>query len=433
MKTIHRYILKELLKVFFMALFFLTMVMFMEQILFITALIVNRPITFTEGLRMVIYIIPPLLALTIPASLLIASVVTFNQLSADSEIHAMKAQGWSFMFLMRPVMYLSGATFAATVFVIFVAIPWGNQSFKQMIFDIVQNRAYFDIKTRVFNSDFKDLIFFVNDMESNNSLKNIFVAKSSGDGPSKIITSQFGQIISDPEDLKIQLHLKEGAIHEMDDNGKEYRITKFEKYFLALDLPSGKKLQKLILDRNRELSYTKLKERIARKRQEGRKVFREQVILYKKFALPFTCLLFGFAGAPLGIKATRSGKSGGAVISTFVLVSYYVLMIFTQNMGAHNLMPPMIAVWIPNMILFAFAFYVSYIAQKEKPFTVLNLLFYWCWRIQNAFRKKPDQSSSRNSDKNQKEKARSRRQAELEKTTQQILNKKIKAINSPNA
>ncbi|MFQ5716945.1 MAG: LptF/LptG family permease, partial [Nitrospinales bacterium] len=83
MKIIDRYIIKELTKVFALSLGALTSILFLDKLLFLTELIVNKGVPFMEVVRMMVYISPAFLALTIPMSVLVTSVVTFNQFSAD--------------------------------------------------------------------------------------------------------------------------------------------------------------------------------------------------------------------------------------------------------------------------------------------------------------------------------------------------------------
>ena len=107
MPTIHRYIFKELVKSFLISAATLTALLYLERLLYMTTLIFNRGATFVEVALMMIYISPAFLSVTIPMSVLVASVAVFNRFSSDSEIYAMKASGWSFMYLMRPVILFS--------------------------------------------------------------------------------------------------------------------------------------------------------------------------------------------------------------------------------------------------------------------------------------------------------------------------------------
>ena len=182
------------------------MLMFLDKFLFLAEMIINRGVSVLEVVRIMTYISPAFLALTIPMSVLIASVVTFNQFSAYNEWVAMKACNMSFLRLMKSVMIFSVFGYLLANIVMFYALPWGNLSYKKLIYDIIQNRATLDIKPNVFNRDFKNLVLFTRDKKADSTLKHIFIADTTSPETPKIITADEGLIIPNPKILKIHLY-----------------------------------------------------------------------------------------------------------------------------------------------------------------------------------------------------------------------------------
>jgi len=321
---------------------------------------------------MMAYISPAFLALTVPMGVLLASVVTFNQFSANNEWVAMKASTWSYLKLMKPVACFAFIAYILANTIMFYAIPWGNQSYKILIYDIIKNRANFDIKPNIFNKDFKDLILIVKERHQNSLLKGILIADTSQKQSPKIITSNEGSILSNPETLKIQLKLNNGTIHEVRKNRGKYQTVNFDRYDITLKLPETEKLERKALAGNKELSLEKIKEKITELKKKGLPTAGAEVEISKKFSLPFACLLFAFLGAPLGVKSSRSGKSGGFGVTILVILLYYILLIMTQNLGRIGEIDSYTSVWIPNIILLIAVLYTSYKMQKEKPFKALD-------------------------------------------------------------
>jgi lipopolysaccharide export system permease protein len=372
MKIIHRYIFTEILKIFALSTMFLTMVMFLDKAMFMTDLILNRGLTILEVGRMVLYISPIFLSITIPISVLVAAVVTFNQFSADNEFVVMKSCGWSFMYLLRPVLLFSFLAYLATNAVIFYALPTGNQALKQMIFEIVKTRANIDIKPNVFNRDFDNMVLMVKEKIGQNSFKGVFIADSSFKGSTKVILSEQGFILTDPANLRIQLQLRNGSIHDLAKQSEDYQIVKFDRYDLTLDIPGTDQLKKKQLLKPREMSVSELRQRIKANEKSGWQDDVEKVELSKRFSIPLTCILFGIIGAPLGITSRRSGKSGGFIFVILIILMYYVSLVLMQNLGRSGRINPYFSVWIPNIVLLIFTIYVSYKTQKEIPFRTLN-------------------------------------------------------------
>ena len=351
---------------------FLTMVMFLDKAMFVTDLILNRGLTILEVGRMVLYISPIFLSITIPISVLVATVMTFNQFSAENEFVAMKSCGWSFMYLLRPILLFSFLAYITTNIIIFYALPEGNQALKQMIFNIVKTRAHIDIKPNVFNRDFDNMVLMVNEITGQNSFKGVFIADSSLKGSTRIILSKQGFIFTDPTALRIQLQLRNGSIHELVKQGKDYQIMRFDRYDLALNIPETDQMKKNQTLNPREMSVSELRKRISDNEKAKRPDALKKIELSKRFSIPLTCILFGIIGVPLGITSRRSGKSGGFVFAILIILMYYVSLVLVQNFGQAGMINPYFSVWIPNIVLLSIAIYVCYKTQKEIPFRTFS-------------------------------------------------------------
>jgi lipopolysaccharide export system permease protein len=356
---------------------FLTMVMFLDKAMFMTDLILNRGLSMLEVGQMVLYISPIFLSITIPISVLVAAVVAFNQFSAENELVVMKSCGWSFMYLLRPVLLFSFLAYITTNVIIFYALPLGNQALKQMIFEIVKTRANIDIKPNVFNRDFDNMVLMIKEKNGQNGFKGVFIADSSFKGSTKVILSEQGFIMTDPANLRIQLQLRNGSIHDLAKQGEDYQIMKFDRYDLTLDIPGTDQFKKKHILRPREMSISELRQQIKQNENSAWKDDVAKVELSKRFSIPLTCILFGVIGVPLGITSRRSGKSGGFVFAVLIILIYYVGLVLMQNFGRSGMINPYFSVWIPNIVLLIFTVYLSYKTQKEKPFRTLNTINEW--------------------------------------------------------
>ncbi|KPJ61419.1 MAG: hypothetical protein AMJ46_01660 [Latescibacteria bacterium DG_63] len=74
------------------------------------------------------------------------------------------------------------------------------------------------------------------------------------------------------------------------------------------------------------------------------------VEIHKKFSIPFACIIFVLIGMPLGMKARKSGLTiGFASIGFFVF--YYIFLLGGEQLADRRLLPPGIAIWMPNIVL----------------------------------------------------------------------------------
>ena len=391
---INRYIIRELSKIFLIAVGALTAVLYLDKFLFIAENIVSHGVSILEVFLIIIYISPAYLALTIPISVLVASVATFNQFSASNEWVAMKSCHLSFTQIMRPVFMFSMFAYLLAVIIMVYALPWGNLAYKQKTYEIIKYRADINIKPNIFNYDFKDLVILTKERHGQFQLMDILIADTTKSSQKKrelekvtdkkihlsprIITAKQAMILPDREALKIRLKLKKGTIHEMGDKPSEYQTISFDTYELNLGLPTTNQLEKEAMVGHRELSISLLLQQIKDFEKKGLPTYAAKVELSKKFAIPFTCLLFGLLGAPLGIHSSRGGKSGSFVASIVIIFLYYVGLIFMQDMGKSGEIEPYLSVWLPNIIVLGIIIYTSYKMQKDLPFKLIDLFYSVC-------------------------------------------------------
>ncbi len=335
-KTIDKYIFREILKIFVITVGALTAVLYLDKFLFIAENIVSRGVSILDVFLIMIYISPAYLALTVPIAVLVASAATFNQFSASNEWIAMKSCHLSFFRGMRPVLMFSIFAYLIAVFIMLYALPWGNFAYKQKIYELVRNRADINIKPNIFNYDFKDLVIYAKGRDKQFRFMNILISDSTKSDSVKIITANQASILPNIETLKVRLELTNGTIHELGNRQNEYQTINFDTYELNLSLPDTIHIEKDALIGHRELSIGLLLKQIKDFEKKGLPTYSAKVELSKKFAIPFTCLLFGLLGAPLGIYSSRGGKSGSFATSITVILLYYAGLVFVQNMGEWN-------------------------------------------------------------------------------------------------
>jgi len=381
---IDRYILRELLKIFLITVGSLTTVLYLDKFLFIAENIINRGVSVVEVFLIMIYISPSYLSLTVPISVLFASVATFNQFSASNEWVAMKSCHLSFLQIMKPVIIFSVIAYLISVIIMVYALPWGNYAYKQKTFEIIKKRAHINIQPNILNYDFKNLVIIAEASEKKNTLKGIFIADTTETNSTRIITANKAIIIPNKETLKIRLVLTKGTIHELKDKLNEYQTINFDTYEINLSFPDTAELEKDALVGHRELSVKLLLKQIKDFEQRSLPTYDAKVELSKKFAIPFACLLFGILGAPLGIHSSRAGKAGSFATSIMVIILYYMGLIFAQNMGKSGEVEPYSSIWVPNIIIFCVIIYTSYKMQKDIPFNFINQIIDYASSIRKS-------------------------------------------------
>ena len=72
--------------------------------------------------------------------------------------------------------------------------------------------------------------------------------------------------------------------------------------------------------------------------------------LYQRVSVPMASLIFTLIGVPLGLQPTRNSSSAGFAMSVIIIFLYYALMTMGNAFARGGVLPPMVAVWIPNIV-----------------------------------------------------------------------------------
>ena len=367
-KTATLYILKEILPIFIIGLMTFTIILLMDKILKLIELIVNRGGSLSDVLMLFLFISPSFLIITIPVAVLLGTLLTFGRLSSDSEITAFKASGMSLYQLFFPISIFALATFLLTSFLVFYGLPWGNRGFKATLYRLAQSKADIEIKERVFNDAFSGLVVYVDRVPlQGNHMEGILIYDQREKGKSHTILAKEGFVINNPESQEIILRLRNGDIHRFEPEAHTFQKIKFDTYDLKLELAKTFALiQKKLKDR--EMSIDDIQQKMEEVKKTGMDTTSYEVELHKRYAIPFTCIVFAIIGVPLGIQPHRSGRSYGFILSILILLAFYVSLTASEILAMRKIMPAYLVGWIPNLLFSGLGVYLLVKTASESPF-----------------------------------------------------------------
>ncbi|MBI5815337.1 MAG: LptF/LptG family permease [Nitrospinae bacterium] len=347
MRTLDRYIFKELAKIFFLAALVLLCVLLLEKVNFLSGLLLTKGASFGAIGMILLYLSPSFMVLAAPLACLMAALMVFSRLSAENEITAMKSSGMSMARILAPAAALSAVVFAATLYLSVNVVHEGNIRFAQVVRDVLGANVNLQLKERKFNESFNGLLIHITE-KKDGYLYGVFISDQRRRDKPRIIEARKGRLAGSDEAQQAVMELSDGVIHSLDISGA-YQTISFGQYTLRLDLSGeyAKPMEKEIP----QLSIAELGERIDRLKSEGRGAYAELVALHKAFSAPVGCLILGVLGAPLGIMTHRRGSAGGFGMGVVMILVNYLLWMIGQGLGSEGKLPPVIAIWAPNIIM----------------------------------------------------------------------------------
>jgi len=352
-----------------------TIILLMDKVLKLIELVVNRGGSLSNILMLFLYISPSFLVMTIPVAVLLGTLLTFGRLSSDSEIIAFKASGMSLYQLFAPISIFALATFLLTNFLVFYGLSWGNKGFKATLYQLVQSKADIEIRERIFNDSFNNLVVYVDRVPlQGNRMEGILIYDQREQGKTSTIIAKEGFLINNHESQQIILRLLNGDIHRVEPEAHTFQKVKFDTYDLRLELAKTMlgAIDKFFKDR--EMSVSEIRKKIDEEKSKGLDTTPSEVELHKRYAVPFTCIVFALIGVPLGIQPHRSGRSFGFILSIFILLAYYVALTASEILAVRKIIPAFSAGWTPNVLFLGLGIYLLVKAARESPFKPIALL-----------------------------------------------------------
>lgn len=221
---------KLILKAFlwpFVATFFITLFVFMMQILwkYIDDL-VGKGLDFITLTRFLIYASATLVTLAMPIAILLSSIMTFGKLGENFELVAIKSSGISLLRFMRPLFFISLLlTVIAFFFANYIA-PVANLKFAVIYNDIYRKSPAFDLKDGVFYNGFRGFSIKVGKKEKDKStLHNVLIYEQSNGLQDNTIISESGKMTVSADKKFLEFRLQNG--HRYSEKG-EYNSVKNE-------------------------------------------------------------------------------------------------------------------------------------------------------------------------------------------------------------
>ncbi len=84
-----------------------------------------------------------------------------------------------------------------------------------------------------------------------------------------------------------------------------------------------------------------------------------RVEIYKKYSIPFACIVFVLIGAPLGVKTRRGGFGVAAGMSLGFFLLYWAFLIGGEKLADREMLSPFLSMWTANFVLGAVGIYLT--------------------------------------------------------------------------
>lgn len=392
-----RYIFRELIPPFLISLFFFTFVFMITKLLEVMNLFVNYQAKLSVIVKVLVLSMPFFMGYVIPMSVMMGVLLAFLRMSSDNEIMAIKAGGGSYYRLLPPVFLFCLIGVVCTSFITIWAMPYGRTTADKLVFDNASGSIERIITPRVFNDQIEDTMIYVNHMDLKTKiLEDVFIqdkrtlggqktkkdtASVEKTGMAVTIIAPRGKVISDESAAVARLRLYDGTIYTIDSDEESGHIILFDTYDVVFDLmelragneaPKHREamtitqLRKFIHEAGISVAQLEKDGFVAEAQYHRGTIQNAKMEIYRRVAVPFSCVVLGFLAFPLGMYSIRSRRSFGLVIGLGCFVLYYLLTTAGWTFGESGAYPPFLAMWMPNIVVSIIAIYLFYRLVQER-------------------------------------------------------------------
>ena len=349
MWTLNRYVTKDFLLAFFMAIAILTFGMTGANLIKVLEF-VSKGIPFAVFLRFTLYILPIILTFTVPWAVMVAVMLVFGRLSADNEITAMRACGISIMQIVSPILLITVALTGLCLYLqVEIGPPLLGRSRALMSEAAVnQPMAIFEPGRQI---SFENTIIYIDDKEGENGLRGIQIYTLSGANTvSSDISAATGEISVDKERQVLTIRLRDCMVE--DKNRRESEgVERFFCQSLEFHFNYGREANAANISiRPKFMRLADLMGRVRLTKQLNQDTTDLEVELNQRIAFALSPIAFLLLGLPLAIRTNRRETSVGLFLSVILAGAFFLSIILCESLSSFPKLYPQYLLWLPNII-----------------------------------------------------------------------------------
>ena len=354
MRIFTRYILREIIGYALLGGVLFTFILFMRYLLPLMELFVRGVASPLDLIRLVGYLMPSFLTVTIPMAVLVGILLGLSRLAADSEITAMRASGVGIFSFVRIVSIFAVLSWILGLANSIYVAPRAAQALLDYENQAKTSTATVLVQPRVFFEDFKNYVLYAQDVipGANGTAvwKHVFLADLTKPATPHVITANEATVLSGASQT-LRMQLSDGTRHDISlSDPDQYNISTF----LTTELPiqTGQPEEDSHLSRlDTPLQAVGTEELWKLIRTSAPKDHRRYLIeMNRRFSFPTACLVLMLVGVPLGLSSKRGGKGSGFVATLALVFLYYFLSIIGTAFARGDKLPAFVGVWGANII-----------------------------------------------------------------------------------
>lgn len=350
MWILNRYITRDFLVVFGMAIGILTFAMLGARLGQVLDML-SRGIPVDTFFKFILYSLPKLLIYTIPWAVLVGIVVVFGRLSADSEITAMRACGISLLQIVAPllifVIVITGICFYLQVY-LGPPLYYKARTLLQNT-ATAQPMSLFEPGQQI---EFEGAVIYIDDKVGKDQLRGVQIFMFDDKlNLSQDIFAESAKLSVNEDTMMMNIKMYKCVIGSYSADKSKQTIFNDE---LEFSFDYGKNLNESrvgvrakFMPGDQLLAYTKIMRRQGISEQDMCEL---EVEMNQRIALALSPIAFLLLGLPLAIRTSRRETSVGLFLSVILGGAFILSIMVIESLTIFPMLKPQYLIWLPNLV-----------------------------------------------------------------------------------
>ncbi|WP_053001102.1 LptF/LptG family permease [Kosmotoga pacifica] len=366
MSILIKYIIRQSLGSFLIGLGGFILFVSLELLYQLSDLIVRYKVGMDKLFILIYYNLPYFIVLGIPVGVLLAIFWTLSRMRSDNELIALQTHGVTLKTIVVPFVIFSVVLcIVAYSFNDFI-VPAANRKASEAIAKYVYKRPEVTLKENAFMEDGRGRYLYIKriDPETGN-LQKLLLYDLSG-GKTRVISAERAS----RESGKWIMH--DGRIFETDKTGFLTLDMKFDSLELEFDQDISQYIRSS--KSPREMTSSELRKKIESFEKLGVDTSSLQVALQEKISNSLAPFVIVLLGVPISLLLNLKSRSWSVILTFILVVIYQGSGAWLSAMGKENLLNPVLAPWIPNIIFTIFGIAVFALIDTRASYKLSEFL-----------------------------------------------------------
>ena len=375
---IDRYLARSIAVPLLGTLILAAMLLVLDKMLRLFDFVVNAGGPVSVVWRMLANLLPEYFSLGIPIGLMLGILLAFRKLALSSELDALRGIGFGFGRMLRVPYAYAVALMLLNFAIVGYIEPYSRYRYEGLRFDLRSGALGASVKVGEFNRLGKRLTLRIDSSAGNGTrLRGIFLQMDDRSGTSVAATADAGRFLSTNDPDTILFRLNKGRLIQQSPKFPAPRTLSFDSYDLPISLPAVDRFRSRGHEHD-ELTFNELFREAYGGGSHGMDRLDAEANLHMRLVEVVMMLMLPLLAVALAVPPKRSTSALGIFVGIVIVVAYHKVNQYAEQAGAQGRIEPMVALWIPLVLLSALILRMYYVLAHQpggQPIGALERAF----------------------------------------------------------